>query len=182
MSFQRLSRPRRNRKGPAIRAWARETALSVDHLILPMFIHDVEGTYDIPSMPGQRRLDRDNLFRSVEAGLELGLRSVVLFPAVDASKKTSDGREAHNPSGLVPTRLRELRTRFPELVLITDVALDPYSSDGHDGLVGPDGRILNDETVEVLCSQAVMQAEAGADVVAPSDMMDGRIGAIRRAL
>jgi porphobilinogen synthase len=133
-------------------------------------------------MPGQKRHDADSLYRTVEEALEVGVRSVVLFPAVEEEKKTSDGREAANPEGLIPETLRELKRRFPDLTLVTDVALDPYSSDGHDGIVAPDGRILNDETIEVLCRQAVTQAEAGADVIAPSDMMDGRIGAIREAL
>lgn len=165
-----------------MRGWARETDLRPDHLILPLFVHGASGTVDIPSMPGQKRHDADSLYRTVERAAELGVRAVVLFPAIEEAKKTPDGREAANPEGLIPHLLRQLKQRFPETALVTDVALDPYSSDGHDGIVAADGRILNDETIEVLCRQALTQAEAGADVIAPSDMMDGRVGAIRRAL
>jgi len=165
-----------------VRAWAKETDLRPEHLILPAFVHEGQGDVEIPSMPGQRRHDADGLFRRVEEAAEAGVRSVVLFPAIDEAKKTPDGREATNPEGLIPQLLRELGRRFPEITLVTDVALDPYSSDGHDGVVAPDGRILNDETVEILCQQALTQARAGADVIAPSDMMDGRIAAIRRTL
>jgi porphobilinogen synthase len=118
----------------------------------------------------------------VDATLAAGVGAVVLFPAIEDSLKTNDGAEAYNENGLIPRTIAELKTRWPDLVVITDVALDPYSSAGHDGLVAPDGRILNDETVEVLCRQALCHARAGADVVSPSDMMDGRVGAIRDAL
>jgi porphobilinogen synthase len=182
MTFELPRRPRRNRKDPIVRGWARETELRTDHLVLPLFVHGGSGTVDIASMPGQKRHDADSLIRTVEAAAELGVRAVVLFPAIEEEKKTPDGREAANPEGLIPKLLRELKQRFPETTLVTDVALDPYSSDGHDGIVAPDGRILNDETIEVLCRQALTQAEAGADVIAPSDMMDGRVGAIRGAL
>jgi len=114
--------------------------------------------------------------------MKVGVKSFVLFPATPESKKTAGAEESYNPGGLVQRMLRELKSRFPEAVLVTDVALDPYSSAGHDGLVAPDGRILNDETVEILVKQAVSQAEAGADIIAPSDMMDGRVGAIRMGL
>ncbi|MEZ4451136.1 MAG: porphobilinogen synthase [Nannocystaceae bacterium] len=175
------SRPRRNRKDPAIRAFHSETHLGVEHLIYPLFHH--EGVDDVPirSMPGCMRLSPDGLLREVERALEVGVRAVVLFPAIADALKTSDGRESYNPEGLYPRTIAGLKRRWPELLVVTDVALDPYSSDGHDGIVAPDGRILNDETVEVLCRQAVVQAEAGADVIAPSDMMDGRVGAIRDA-
>ena len=176
------SRPRRNRKSPTVRGWARETHLGPEHLILPVFIHASDAPYPIPSMPGQARLGPDDLLRAAEAALELGVTSMVLFPAVSPDLKTPGAEEATNPEGLVPRSLRALSERFPSLTLVTDVALDPYSSEGHDGLVHADGRILNDETVEVLVRQAVVQAEAGADVIAPSDMMDGRVGAIRDAL
>ncbi|HJK95847.1 MAG TPA: porphobilinogen synthase [Polyangiaceae bacterium LLY-WYZ-14_1] len=176
------SRPRRNRKSPPVRAWHRETQLGPEHLVYPLFIHAGTGTEPIPSMPGQLRLGRDAVRETVSRAWEVGVRSVVLFPAVEAGLKTGDAAEATNPDGLVPTTLRALKEWFPELVVITDIALDPYSSEGHDGLVAPDGRILNDETVAVLCEQALAHARAGADVVSPSDMMDGRIGAIRRAL
>jgi porphobilinogen synthase len=177
-----LERPRRNRRGPLLRAWAAETDLSRRRLVYPVFLHEGAGDEDIPAMPGQRRLSPDGLLREAEAALTAGLGALLLFPRVPEERKTKDAREALDPRGLVPRSLVALKRRFPELVLMTDVALDPYSSDGHDGLVAPDGRILNDATVELLCRQACMQAEHGADLVAPSDMMDGRVGAIRRAL
>jgi porphobilinogen synthase len=182
MSLMPLSRPRRNRKSPALRAMHREATLSADHLIYPLFIH--EGAEDIPirSMPGCARLSPNGLLREVEAALADGISSVVLFPAISDDLKTSGAEEAWNPDGLIPRTLRALKARWPALTLVTDVALDPYSSDGHDGLVSPDGRILNDETVAVLCRQALAQARAGADIIAPSDMMDGRVEAIRCAL
>jgi porphobilinogen synthase len=181
MSLSLIERPRRNRKSAAVRAWHRETRLSADHFVWPVFIHDKAIDEPIGSMPGCSRWSADGLDREVEAALEEGVRSVVLFPAEPESSKTSLGEQSWNPEGLVQRTLRRLKARWPELVLITDVALDPYSSDGHDGIV-KDGRILNDETVEVLVKQAVSQAAAGADVIAPSDMMDGRIGALREGL
>jgi porphobilinogen synthase len=175
-------RPRRNRKNETIRAFAREASLSPEHFIYPLFIHDDEGDTPIPSMPGCSRLGGSGLFAEVERARAVGVNSVVLFPAIPEASKTSDGREAFNPDGLIPRRIAALKERWSDLVVVTDVALDPYSADGHDGLVAADGRILNDETVEVLCKQAVCQARAGADVISPSDMMDGRVGAIRDAL
>ncbi len=133
-------------------------------------------------MPGVQRRSLDRLFPLAEECLSLGVPVMALFPVIDASLKTEDGREALNPDGLVPTVARELKQRFPELGLMTDVALDPYTSHGQDGLIDASGYIVNDETVQVLCRQALMHADAGVDIVAPSDMMDGRIGAIRRAL
>jgi porphobilinogen synthase len=176
------ARPRRNRKSASIRDAVRETWLGPEHFIYPLFIH--EGGADIPisSMPGRARLSPSGLLREVERAVTLGIRAVVMFPAVPDSHKTQDGREAYNDAGLIPRTIRELKQRWPELMVVTDVALDPYSSDGHDGLVAPDGRILNDETVAVLVEQALCQARAGADIISPSDMMDGRIGAIRDAL
>ena len=182
MALDLLSRPRRNRKHAAIRDALRETWLGPEHFIYPLFIHETEADVEIASMPGKSRLGPTGLLREVERALELGLRAVVLFPAVDEALKSDDGREAHNPEGLVHRSLAALRARWPELMLVTDVALDPYSSAGHDGLVAPDGRILNDETVDVLVRQAVSQAAAGADIIAPSDMMDGRVQAIRTGL
>jgi porphobilinogen synthase len=176
------SRPRRNRKHPTVRAFHRETWLAPQHFVHPLFIHEAKDDVAIASMPGCARLGLDGLLREVEATMAVGVGSVVLFPAVADALKTSSAKEAFNPEGLVPRTIRELKARFPSLVVMTDVALDPYNSDGHDGLVAPDGRILNDETVKVLCKQAVMHAQAGADVVAPSDMMDGRVAAIREAL
>ncbi|HHH31531.1 MAG TPA: porphobilinogen synthase [Polyangiaceae bacterium] len=174
-------RPRRNRKNDAVRRYHRETTLGPEHLIYPLFVHDGSDKQPISSMPGCFRLGLDDLKREVEGAMAEGVRSVVLFPAVPDELKTGDGREAFNPEGIIPRYLRALREAFPEVVLVTDVALDPYSSDGHDGIVD-DGKILNDETVEVLVKQALAQAEAGADIIAPSDMMDGRVGAIRDAL
>jgi porphobilinogen synthase len=175
-------RPRRNRKHPAIRAFCQETSLAPRHLVHPLFLHEAKTSFPIPSMPGCFRLDIDGAERVMESSLERGIHCFAFFPALPLEKKSSDAAEAYNPEGLVPKALRALKRRFPEAVLITDVALDPYSSDGHDGLVSQDGRILNDETVEVLVQQALCQAEAGADIVAPSDMMDGRVEAIRDAL
>lgn len=176
-----IQRPRRNRKTEAIRAFHRETVVGPHHFIYPVFIHDGEGTQPIASMPGCARLSIDALLKEAEGALSEGVNALVLFPAVEESLKSSQGEESYNPEGLVPRAIRALKKRFPELMIATDVALDPYSSDGHDGIV-MDGKILNDETVEVLCKQAVCQAEAGADIIAPSDMMDGRIAAIREAL
>jgi porphobilinogen synthase len=175
-------RPRRNRARPALRAIARETLLTPDRFVYPLFIHDLGDDQAIASMPGCSRLSPNGLLREAEAALEEGVNSVVLFPAEPDSHKTSDAHHAYDANGLVQRSLRSLKQRFPELLLITDVALDPYSNAGHDGLVSPDGEILNDETVAVLVKQALSQAEAGADVIAPSDMMDGRVGAIRAAL
>ena len=177
-----LQRPRRNRKNPVVRGFARETTVSPENFIYPLFIHRGADKEPIGSMPGCFRLDPQSLLREAEAALEDGIRSVVLFPKTEDDAKTKDGHEAYNSEGLVQLSLRALKSRFPELLLVTDVALDPYSSDGHDGIVHQDGRILNDETVDVLVKQAVSQAEAGADVIAPSDMMDGRVGAIREGL
>ncbi|MCB9738027.1 MAG: porphobilinogen synthase [Deltaproteobacteria bacterium] len=182
MTLELPVRPRRNRKHPAIRGFARETWLGPEHFILPVFFHDTPGCAEIASMPGCVRHDLDSLLREAEGALRDGVGSIVLFPRVDDGLKTDDGAESWNDEGLVQRTIRALKSRFPELVVVTDVALDPYSSWGHDGLVSPDGRILNDETVAALCQQAVSQAAAGADIVAPSDMMDGRVGAIRAAL
>jgi len=177
-----FDRPRRNRKSPWVRAMARETHLSSAHFIYPLFIHDGVGNVPIKSMPGCARLDLDGLMTEVEGALADGVGAVVLFPAVEESLKSSLGEESYNPDGLVPRAIRRLKAKWPALTVVTDVALDPYSSDGHDGIVSADGRVLNDETVAVLAKQAVCQAEAGADIISPSDMMDGRVGAIREAL
>ena len=175
-------RPRRNRKHSWIRTMMRETTLGPEHLILPLFIFDGEGRQPIESMPGQARLGRSALIEEVGAALSDGIGAVVLFPAEKESLKTPDGAEAYNPDGLVPSSIRSIKAAYPDMIVVTDVALDPYSSDGHDGLVNADGTILNDETVEILVRQALVQAEAGADIIAPSDMMDGRVEAIRDAL
>lgn len=177
-----FDRPRRNRKSPWVRAMARETHLSADHFIYPLFIHDGTGNVPIKSMPGCSRLDLDGLMAEVEGAINDGIGAVVLFPAVEEALKSSLGEESYNADGLVPRAIRRLKAKWPDLTVVTDVALDPYSSDGHDGIVSSDGRVLNDETVAVLAKQAVCQAEAGADIISPSDMMDGRVGAIREAL
>ena len=175
-------RPRRNRKSEALRSFARETTVGPQHFIYPLFIHDGQGRQPIGAMPGCSRHDAKGLLEEVRAAKDVGVNAVVLFPAIEESLKTPDGRESFNPDGLVPRTIATLKDTWPDLVVVTDVALDPYSSDGHDGIVAPDGRIINDETVEVLCKQALAQARAGADIVSPSDMMDGRVGAIRDAL
>ena len=177
------SRPRRLRKDEFSRALVRESRLHVSDLILPMFILDGQGlTQDVASMPGVQRVSLDRLLPVAEECVKLGIPVLALFPVIDANLKTEDGREALNPEGLVPRVVRELKRRFPELGVLTDVALDPFTSHGQDGLLDAAGYVLNDETVAVLTGQALVQAEAGVDIVAPSDMMDGRIGAIRAAL
>jgi len=178
----RRQRPRRNRKSAALRGFHSETWLGPQHFIYPLFVHPGSGRIPIESMPGCSRHDMAGLLEEVEAAWAVGVRSVVLFPAIEESKKTHRAEESANPAGLIPVAIAKLKERWPELCVVTDVALDPYSSDGHDGLVAPDGRILNDETIEILCEQALCQAAAGADMIAPSDMMDGRVGAIRDAL
>jgi porphobilinogen synthase len=175
-------RPRRNRKSAIVRDFHRETWLAPQHFVYPLFLHDGDGKQPIASMPGCYRLDVPSLFEEVAGARAEGVHAIVLFPAIAEPLKTPRAEEAYNPDGLIPRVLRALKERWPDLILMTDVALDPYSSDGHDGIVSEDGRILNDETVEILCQQALCQARAGADVIAPSDMMDGRVGAIREAL
>ena len=176
-------RPRRLRRDAFTRALVREHRLAPEDLILPVFLLEGHGReQDIASMPGVKRRSADGLFAVAEECLRLGVPVMALFPVIDPSLKTPDGREATNPEGLVPSTVRELKKRFPELGLLTDVALDPFTSHGQDGLLDDTGYILNDETVAVLTKQALVQAEAGVDIVAPSDMMDGRIGSIRAAL
>jgi len=176
-------RPRRLRKDDFTRRLVREHALTSNDLIYPVFVLDQdEGTQAIASMPGVSRLGRSALYAAAEQCVSLGIPVMALFPVIDASLKTADGQEALNPEGLVPRTVRALKQRFPELGIMTDVALDPFTSHGQDGLLDEDHYILNDETVSVLTRQALVQAEAGVDIVAPSDMMDGRIGAIRQAL
>ncbi len=177
------SRPRRLRRDPFSRALVCENRLTPSDLIYPVFVLDGHGqAQDVPSMPGVQRLSVDRLLPLAEQCLALGVPVLALFPVIDATKKTPDGREATNPEGLVPRAVRELKRRFPELGLLTDVALDPFTSHGQDGLLDANGYIINDDTMAVLTRQALVQAEAGVDIVAPSDMMDGRIGAIRAAL
>lgn len=177
------SRPRRLRRDAFSRAMVREHTLHAADLILPVFVLDGERRSEpVASMPGVQRMSLDGLFAQAEACLALGVPVMALFPVIDPALKTPDGREATNPEGLVPRAVRALKDRFPELGLLTDVALDPFTSHGQDGLLDERGYIINDPTVEMLKKQALVQAEAGVDIVAPSDMMDGRIGAIRQAL
>lgn len=158
-----------------------ETVLLPSDFILPLFLHDEERNTAIESMPGCTRWSIEGLIREAGEALELGVPAVVLFPAIAENLKSPDGAESYHEKGLVPRAIRALKEAHPELVVMTDVALDPYNSDGHDGLV-KDGQILNDETVSVLCRQALCHARAGADIISPSDMMDGRVGALRQAL
>lgn len=179
-------RPRRNRQSSSIRGLVRETQLLAEDLIYPLFLHEEEEDVSIESMPGCQRWSLEGLVEEVGRAKEVGVFSVVLFPKIEESLKSSRGEECFAASGLVPRAIAAIKAAHPEVSVITDVALDPYNSDGHDGIVerGDNGelQILNDETVEILCKQAICHAEAGADIVSPSDMMDGRVGAIRKAL
>ncbi len=175
-------RPRRNRKSPAIRDLVRETELTPANLIYPLFLHAGKDDQPIASMPGCTRWSLAGLIKEAGEAHELGIPAVVLFPAIADKLKTRDAKEAWNPTGLVPKAIKALKKAYPTLTVITDVALDPYNADGHDGLVSGAGEILNDETVIALCKQALCHAKAGADIVSPSDMMDGRVAALRAAL
>jgi len=177
------SRPRRLRRDAFTRELVRENRLHPSDLIWPVFVLDGHNRIeDVPSMPGVRRLSIDQLLPMAEQCVALGVPVMALFPVIDPALKTPDGREATNPGGLVPRAVQALKKHFPGLGVLTDVALDPFTSHGQDGLLDETGYILNDPTVAVLRQQALVQAEAGVDIVAPSDMMDGRIGAIRQAL
>ena len=176
-------RPRRLRRDSFTRNLVRENAVSAHDLIYPVFVTEGQGQrYPVASMPGVERLSLDLLLPVAEQCVQLGIPVMALFPVIDGSLKTPDGVEACNPQGLVPRVVGELKKRFPELGIMTDVALDPYTSHGQDGLLDETGYILNEATVAMLVRQALAQAAAGVDIVAPSDMMDGRIGAIRQAL
>lgn len=179
-----LSRPRRNRKNQAIRNLIRETGLSPHDLIAPLFVIDGTNVKDpIHSMPGIHRLSVDLLVKECKELYDLGVPCVSLFPAIDEKLKTPEAKEAYNPNGLYQRAIKEVKNAVPELLIMTDVALDPYSSDGHDGLVDPKtGEIKNDETLEVLARMSLVQAKSGSDILGPSDMMDGRVGYIRDAL
>ena len=181
-----MIRPRRNRKSPAVRALVRETTLSASDMIYPLFVHDKDTDEAISSMPGCTRWSIQGLVKEAGEAHAMGIPAVVLFPAIAENLKSRDAAECHNDGGLIPRSIKALKAAHPELMVITDVALDPYNSDGHDGLVGEnrqgDLEILNDETVEILCQQALCHARAGADMVSPSDMMDGRVEAIRATL
>jgi len=177
-----LIRPRRNRSRPALRRLVRETRLSSDDLVLPLFVQEGEQQRTpIDSLPGQARLSIDLLVQTATEAHDLGIPGVALFPALTESEKDSRGSASVKPDGLLQRSVRALKSALPDLLVITDVALDPYSSDGHDGILIGD-RIDNDESLPLLAAMAVSQAEAGADLVAPSDMMDGRVGYIREAL
>ncbi len=176
-------RPRRLRKHSSIRSLVRETSFSVEDLIYPLFI--IEGKKqreEVKSMPGIERLSIDQLMLEAKEIVDLKIPAIALFPVISADKKSEEAEESYNSDGLIQRAVRELKRSFPDLLVITDVALDPFTSHGQDGLIDKDGYVVNDETVEVLIKQAVSHARAGADIVAPSDMMDGRIGAIRQAL
>jgi porphobilinogen synthase len=181
-----MNRPRRNRRSHAIRSMVRETTLAPADFILPMFIHEDPVDTPIESMPGVTRWSLESMVREAGEAHALGIPAVVLFPKIEDALKSAGADECFNDAGLVPRAVRALKAAHPTLCVITDVALDPYNSDGHDGLVQRTASgelvILNDETIDVLCQQAVCHARAGADIVAPSDMMDGRVAGIRSAL
>ena len=175
-------RPRRNRKSPAIRNMVRETTMCVDNLIYPLFIVDGKGVKQkVSSMPGNFRWSLDTLLPEIEECIKLGLNSFVLFPAIEDALKNSNATYSYDDANFYIKAIREIKKQFPEACLMSDVAMDPYSSDGHDGFV-QDGKILNDETLPILAKMALAQAEAGIDIIGPSDMMDGRIGYIREEL
>ncbi|SVA30725.1 uncharacterized protein METZ01_LOCUS83579 [marine metagenome] len=176
-------RPRRLRKHSSIRSLVRETSFTVEDLIYPLFI--IEGKKqrkEVKSMPGIERLSIDQLMLEAKEIVALKIPAIALFPVISADKKSEEAQESYNSDGLIQRAVRELKRSFPDLLVITDVALDPFTSHGQDGIIDKDGYVVNDETVEVLIKQAISHARAGADIVAPSDMMDGRIGAIRQAL
>ncbi len=176
-------RPRRMRRDDWSRRLMQENSVSINDLIYPVFL--LEGSNQsqaVASMPGVNRMSLDLLFSVAQECVTLGIPVIALFPVIDSALKTPDGKEAFNPKGFIPTAVKELKKRFPTLGIMTDVALDPYTSHGQDGVLDSEGRILNEETTTILVQQAVAQAQAGVDIVAPSDMMDGRIGTIREAL
>lgn len=175
-------RPRRNRKNAAIRNMVQENSVTVNDLIFPLFL--IEGKNkksEVASMPGIYRLSSDLMLKEIESCLKLGLTTFDIFPSLNDKLKDKKATESLNKKGIYPSMIREIKKQFPEAVIMTDVAMDPYSSDGHDGLV-KNGQILNDETLSILAKMAIVQAEAGADIIGPSDMMDGRVGYIREAL
>jgi porphobilinogen synthase len=177
------TRPRRMRRDEFSRRLMREHVLTPDDLIYPVFVLEGDNKVEeVSSMPGVKRQSIDVLLKTAAECVALGIPALALFPVVEQSGKSLDAAEAYNPNGLVPRTIKALKAAYPELGVITDIALDPYTTHGQDGLIDDDGYVLNDETVAVLVKQALCHAEAGADVVAPSDMMDGRIGAIRQAL
>ena len=176
-------RPRRLRKQKFNRSLVRENALNASDLIYPLFVIEGEDKREaIESMPGIERVSVDQLLVEAQEIIDLKIQAIALFPVISSDKKTEEAGESYNPDGLVQRAVRAIKRSFPELAVITDVALDPFTSHGQDGLIDSDGYVLNDETVDVLIKQSLSHAEAGADIIAPSDMMDGRIGAIRNAL
>ena len=175
-------RPRRMRHDEFSRRLMREHTLTSNDLIWPVFVHELAGRASVGSMPGVDRMSIDELLREAEQALELGVPVIDLFPVIDPSRKTLDAAEAWNPDGLAQRAIRALKSRFPELGVMTDVALDPYTTHGQDGIIDERGYVLNEITVEALVKQSLSHAQAGVDIVSPSDMMDGRIGAIRTAL
>lgn len=178
-----LRRPRRNRQSSAIRAMVEETSLSVNDFIYPMFVMDGKNlTSEVSSMPGIYRYSIDKLLEEIAVIQDLGIRSIDLFPLLSEDKKDKIASESYRKGNFYLEAIHQIKSKFPEIAIMTDVALDPYSSDGHDGYVDENGNILNDETLHILGKMAVAQAEAGADIVGPSDMMDGRVGFIRQAL
>ncbi len=178
-----IHRPRRLRRSPAIRRLVRETVLTTNDFIYPLFVMEGENTVvEVPSMPGSFRFTLDRLIPEIQAVYELGISAIALFPVVPEEKKDNTGTESFNPDGLIPRTIRSIKAAIPEVLIFSDIALDPYTTHGHDGILSPEGEILNDETVEVLVKMAVSHAEAGVDFVSPSDMMDGRVGAIREEL
>ena len=177
------NRPRRMRQDDFSRNLMRENNLSVSHLIYPMFVIDGDKIrQDIPSMPGIQRLSIDELLKDAKECFDLGIPAIAIFPVIKDSLKSNNAEECFNQSGLVPKAVNALKKHVPKLGVITDIALDPYTTNGQDGLVDKDGNILNDQTVDLLVKQSLCHAKAGADIVAPSDMMDGRVGKIRQAL
>jgi porphobilinogen synthase len=183
LQLQLTKRPRRLRRNPNIRSLVQETHLSVDDLIYPMFVMEGENQrVEIPSMPGCYRYTLDLLLVEIAELYTLGIKAIALFPVVSEAKKDDSGTESYNPEGLAQNTVRAIKATTPGTIVITDVALDPFTTHGHDGVIDEHGVILNDETVEILVKMSVSQAQAGCDMVAPSDMMDGRIGAIRQGL
>lgn len=181
--LEEVSRPRRNRRHPAIRSFMRETHMSPANFIMPLFIHDEDYDTPINAMPGCNRLCAASVLREIGECVEQGVNMFILFPKVSDDLKTPDGRQCYDPQDIVMRTLKLIKGAYPDVIVCTDIALDPYNTDGHDGIVDETtGVIMNDITVEQLCKQALAQARAGTDIVAPSDMQDGRVGAIRDAL
>lgn len=181
-SLDLISRTRRNRKSEAVRNLVRETYITPADLIYPLFIHNKKDNEEIQSMPGCKRFGPDGVLKEIESSMGAGLSSFILFPSVEESLKSGLCEESYNSKGLVQQTIRKVKNEFPEACVITDIALDPYSSEGHDGIVSQSGEVLNDFTVEILCKQALTHARAGVDIIAPSDMMDGTVGAVRSLL